>query len=336
MRHLLVFAALCCLSLPPVFGRDLEIFFLDVEGGQSTLIVTPAHQSLLVDTGWADFSGRDADRIVAAAKKAGVKRIDYLVITHHHADHVGGVPNLVQRMHVGTFIDHGPTVETGKNAQKLYRDYLSAIGSSEHKIAKPGEKIPLKGVDVEIVAAGGEHITQPLPGGGQPNPYCASVQPRADDPSENARSTGFVLTYGKFRFIDLGDLTWNKEMGLVCPNNLLGTVDVYLTTHHGLSQSNNPAIVDALHPRVAIMNNGAKKGGSPEAWTIVKHSPGLEDLWQLHYAMAGGKDHNVADAFIANVDEKCQGMYISLTATSDGGFVITNSRNKYKKVYPPR
>ena len=336
MRNLLFFLALCCLALPPVFGRDLEIFFLDVEGGQSTLIVTPSRQSLLVDTGWADFSGRDADRIVAAAKKAGVKRIDYLVVTHHHADHVGGVPNLVERMPVGTFIDHGPTVETGKQAKALYDAYLKAIGSSEHKVAKPGDKIPLKGVDVEIVAAGGEHITTPLAGAGQPNSYCASVQPRADDPSENARSTGFVLTYGKFRFIDLGDLTWNKEMSLVCPNNLLGTVDVYLTTHHGLNQSNNPAIVDALHPRVAIMNNGARKGGSAEAWTTVKHSPGIEDLWQLHFAMAGGKDHNVADAFIANIDEKCQGKYISLTATADGGFEVTNSRNKYKKVYPPR
>jgi hypothetical protein len=298
--------------------------------------VTPSRQSLLVDTGWADFSGRDADRIVAAAKKAGVKRIDYLVITHHHADHVGGVPNLVERMPVGTFIDHGPTVEKGKRAQEFYSAYLKAIGSSEHKVSKPGQKIPLKGVDVEIVAAGGEHIATPLLGAGQPNPYCASVQRREDDPSENARSTGFVLTYGKFRFIDLGDLTWNKEMDLVCPNNLLGTVDVYLTTHHGLDKSNNPAIVDALHPRVAIMPNGARKGGSVEAWTTVKHSPGLEDLWQLHYAMAGGKDHNVADAFIANVDEKCQGKYISLTATSDGGFTVTNSRNGYKKIYPPR
>ncbi|HLJ14326.1 MAG TPA: MBL fold metallo-hydrolase [Bryobacteraceae bacterium] len=336
MRNCLLVVVLFCLSVSPAFSRNLEIFFIDVEGGQSTLIVTPSRQSLLVDTGWPDFSGRDADRIVAAAKKAGVKRIDYLIITHHHADHVGGVPNLVERMPVGTFVDHGPTVETGKQAKSLYEAYLKAIGSSQHMVVKPGDKIPLKGVDVVIVEAGGEHITTALPGAGQPNPYCASVQPRANDSSENAQSTGFVLTYGKFRFVDLGDLTWNKEMNLVCPNNLIGKVDVYLTTHHGMNLSNNPAIVDALHPRVAIMNNGAKKGGSVEAWTTVKNSPGLEDLWQLHFAVAGGKDHNVPDSFIANVDENCQGKYISLSATPDGGFVVTNSRNKYTKVYAPK
>ncbi|MEO7142008.1 MAG: MBL fold metallo-hydrolase [Bryobacteraceae bacterium] len=336
MRKLLFFVAAIGLALPALAARNLEIFFIDVEGGQSTLIVTPARQSLLVDTGWADYSGRDADRIVDAAKKAGVKRIDFLLVTHHHLDHVGGVPNLVERMKVGTFLDHGPTVETAKQAQGLYTAYLKAIGSSEHKVVKPGDTIPLKGVEVEIVAANGEHITTALAGAGQPNPYCKGVERRETDPSENARSSGFVLTYGKFRFIDLGDLTWNKEMNLVCPDNLLGTVDVYLTTHHGLNQSNNPAIVDALHPRVAIMNNGAKKGGSVEAWTTVKNSPGLEDLWQLHFAVEGGKDHNVPDSFIANVDENGDGKYISLSASADGGFVVTNSRNKYTKTYPPR
>ena len=329
-------ALLCCLTLPAFAAKPLEFFFIDVEGGQATLIVTPSHQSLLVDTGWADYSGRDADRIKAAAKKAGVKKIDFLFITHHHLDHVGGVPNLVEKMPVGTFIDHGPTVETSKESKNLYDAYMKAAAGGQHMVAKPGDKIPLKGVDVEVVESAGEHIASAINGGGQPNPFCAGVERKRNDPSENAQSEGFLLTYGKFRFIDLGDLTWNKEMDLVCPNNLLGTVDVYLTSHHGLDASNNPAIVKALHPRVAIMNNGAKKGGSVPAWTTVHDSPGLEDLWQLHFAMAGGKEHNSPDTFIANVDEQCQGEYLTLSANEDGSFSVLNSRNKFRKAYPAR
>ena len=136
--------------------------------------------------------------------------------------------------------------------------------------------------------------------------------------------------------IDLGDLTWNKELDLVCPANLIGTVDVYLTTHHGTNASGPAAIVNALHPRVAIMNNGAKKGGNPSAWQVVKDSPGLEDLWQLHYSLEGGADHNVRDTSIANVDEACEGKYLKLSAQADGSFTVTNSRNKYEHAYPAK
>ena len=141
------------------------------------------------------------------------------------------------------------------------------------------------------------------------------------------------MTFDKFRFLDMGDLTWNKELELMCPNNPIGTVDVLLTSHHGLNQSNSPALVDAVHPRVAIMNNGARKGGSPDAWQVVKDSPGLEDLWQLHYAVEGGKEHNVADSFIANVDEQDAGQYIKLTAEPNGSFTVWNQRNKFTKIY---
>jgi hypothetical protein len=142
-----------------------------------------------------------------------------------------------------------------------------------------------------------------------------------------------LVTFEKFRFLDLGDLTWNKELELMCPNNPIGTVDVLLVSHHGLNQSNSPALVDAVRPRVAIMNNGAHKGGSPEAWQIVKDSPGLEDLWQVHYALDGGKEHNVADPFIANVDEQGPGEYIKLTVEANGSFTVWNQRNKFEKVY---
>jgi hypothetical protein len=136
--------------------------------------------------------------------------------------------------------------------------------------------------------------------------------------------------------VDLGDLTWNKEFSLACPANLIGTVDLYLTTHHGLDQSNNPALVHALHPRVAIMNNGARKGGSPAAWQTVHSSPGLQDLWQLHYSVEGAAANNVSEQFIANPDEKSDAAhYIKVSADPNGVFTVTNSRNSLTKTYKP-
>lgn len=342
MRFPLSFYGLLALLLGagalPVDARSLEIFFIDVEGGQSTLIVSPSGQSMLVDTGWRGFDGRDADRIVQAAKAAGVKQINYLLITHYHRDHVGGVPALAGRMKIGTFLDHGPNTEDSRATKEDYSDYVKTIEHAEHAehmVVKPGDSIPLKGLAVRILAADGEHIGSPLPGAGQPNPFCASTPKREPDSTENARSAGFLLTYGDFRFLDVGDLTWNKELELMCPNNLIGSVDVYLTSHHGLNQSGSPALVDALHPRVAIMNNGARKGGSPDAWQIVKDAPGLEDLWQLHYAIEGGKEHNVPDPFIANVADQDEGRYLKLTAESNGAFTVFNQRNKFEKAYKP-
>jgi beta-lactamase superfamily II metal-dependent hydrolase len=290
---------------------------------------------MLIDTGWAGFNNRDAERIAAAAKSVGVKKIDWLVVTHYHSDHVGGVPQLAAKMPIGTFVDHGATTESGKNADVLWNAYIDFRNKGKHLEVKAGDTIPVKGLDIKVLAAAGQGITVPLPGAGGQNPLCASFKPKAEDKSENARSVGMLITYGKFRIIDLGDLTWNKESELVCPENRIGTIDVYLTTHHGLSQSNPEVIVHALHPRVAIMNNGAKKGGSPETWQIVRKSPGLIDLWQLHYSIAGGKENNSPDSFIANVDDPCEGKWIKLVAQQDGTFTVTNSRNKYEKTYKP-
>ena len=318
-------------------AKELTIFFIDVEGGQATLIVSPSGQSVLVDTGWRGYDGRDAARIVEAAKKAHVKKIDYVVITHYHRDHVGGVIQLARKMKIGAFVDHGPNREDSKVVREDFADYEKTLAVAErHIVAKPGDEIPVKGLTVEFLTADGEHLTNPAPGGGQPNGYCATAKEREIDPSENARSVGTLFIFGKFRFVDLGDLTWNKELALVCPNNLIGPVDLYLTSHHGLSQSGSPQLVDAIHPRVAIMNDGARKGGSPSAWQIVKDSPGLEDMWQLHFSIEGGKDHNEPDPFIANIDEQCEGKYIKVTALADGSFTVYNSRNKYQKTYPTR
>ena len=314
----------------------LEVYFIDVEGGQATLYVAPSGESMLVDAGWPGFNYRDADRIQKAAKDAGVKQIDYLLVTHYHTDHVGGVPQLAERMKVKTFVDHGASFESGKNADALMKAYTDFRDKANHLEVKAGDKVPVKGLDVSIVTAAGGRITAPLAGGGGPNPMCGSFTPKPEDKSENGRSVGNIVQFGNVRIINLGDLTWNKEQELVCPTNLIGTVDVYLTTHHGMDISNPDTIVHALRPRVAIMNNGAKKGGSPQAWQIIRKSPGLEDLWQLHFALAGGKESNSPDSFVANTDPVCEGKWIKLSVQKDGTFTVTNGRNNYSKTYKPR
>ena len=336
MRKLFLIVFLAFLSAPLRAAGTLDVYFIDVEGGQSTLFVTPSGKSMLVDTGWPDFHGRDAERISSVAKAAGVTRIDYLVITHFHRDHVGGVPQLAERLPIGTYVDHGRSVESGKEADELFHAYVQVRDRASHLIVRAGDQIPIEGINVRVVASTGQAILRPLPGAGEPNPLCASMKPREVDPSENAQSIGMLITFGKFRMIDLGDLTWNKELALVCPDNKLGTVDVYLSTHHGLDQSNAPAIVHALKPRVAITNNGATKGGSPEALQTIRTSPGIEDVWQLHYAQNAGKENNAPEPYIVNVDQDANVSWIKLSAESDGRFTVTNSRNGKTKTYAAR
>lgn len=311
----------------------LQMYFIDVEGGQSTLIVSPSGQSLLIDAGWPGFEGRDADRIMSAAHQAGLKQIDYVLITHYHRDHVGGVPQLVDGIKVGTFIDHGPNMEDSEVTRTDYAAYEKAIAGHAHVVVKPGWGVPIKGIEVHVLTAAGDHISEPLPGAGEANPYCKPEPTPLVDNSENARSVGVLVTYGHFSFLDLGDLTKKKELELACPNNMIGAIDLFLVTHHGLDQSNSKALVWALHPRVAIMNNGARKGGSPAAWQIVHDSPGLEDLWQLHYAEESDREHNVPDDHIANVKENCEGKDLKVVAEADGSFTLTNSRTGQEKTY---
>ncbi len=332
----LLSAWVCLLLVPSALAKlpkPLQIYFVDVEGGQATLIVSPSGQSILVDTGWAGFKGRDAGRIATAAKAGHIKQLDYVVITHYHPDHVGGVAQLAERMKIGTFVDHGPNTEDSDSTREGYAAYQKVIANARHVVVRPGEGLPLKGITLRVLTAAGERLSDPLPGAGEANPYCASEAEAPVDASENASSLGLLITYGKFRFIDLGDLTKKNELELVCPNNLVGTVDLYLTTHHGLDPDNPKAMVWALHPRVAIMNNGAHKGGRAAAWQIIQDSPGIEDLWQLHYAMDAGKEHNVAEKFVANVEESSDGHYIKVSAAPDGTFTVVNARNSYKKTY---
>ena len=219
--------------------KDLQIYAIDVEGGQATLLVAPSGGSLLVDTGWPGNNGRDADRILAAMKEAGIAKIDKVLITHFHTDHVGGVPELVKRVQVGEFLDHGVNREDSDITRKDYAAYVKAIGNTPRRTVHPGDTIEIPGLSIVVLAADGEHITA-VPGvKPTPNPYCASEPKWELDTTENPRSAGILVRFGKFSFLDLGDLTKPKEIDLVCPNNPIGTVSLYLVNHHGFNQSNS-------------------------------------------------------------------------------------------------
>ncbi|MGB8474967.1 MAG: MBL fold metallo-hydrolase [Candidatus Acidiferrum sp.] len=317
----------------------LQIYFVDVEGGQSTLFVTPAGDSLLIDTGWPGNNGRDADRIVAAAKLAGLSKIDYVLLTHYHTDHTGGVPQLAAKIPIGTFIDHGvnrePTDGPTEQAWQAYQALL-AKGKYHRIIAKPGEKLPIRGMDVTVVSADGASIEKPLPGAGETDPGCATAPVPPADHTENVRSLGVIMTFGKLRILDLGDLTKDKERELMCPVNRLGKIDIFVVSHHGWLQSNSPIFLNGIAPRVAIMDNGAAKGGSPSAWDAIEKSPRLEGLWQLHFSNEGRVEHNVTDPYIANLSAAANaGNYIELTASPDGSIDVYNARTNATKHYAP-
>jgi competence protein ComEC len=342
----------------------LDMYLIDVEGGNATLFVTPSGESLLIDTGnGGPAAARDAERIANAARDAGVTRIDHLITTHYHGDHFGAMADVAATLPVRHFIDHGPNVQPNAAADAfLQKTYPELYAKGRHTVVVPGDSVPLGGVDVRIVTAAGKALTRAVPGGGQPNPYCAAYAPQDPDPGENAQSVGTHVTFGRFRLVHLGDLTWNKEHDLMCPANRLGRVDVFVVSHHGQAISNGPVLVHALRPRVALMNNGTRKGGQPAAMQVLFSSPGLEDLWQLHFSLLSGQEYTVPGTFIANtVDEQGPSMpiaptaapapgpgaapppahngaayWLKLSAARDGSFTVMNARNGFKKSYPVR
>lgn len=319
----------------------LKVYFADVEGGQATLFVTPSGESLLVDTGWPGNDDRDADRIAELCKQAGVKKIDDALITHYHIDHAGGIPQLAAKMPIGRFIDHGPNRETAdKPTEDSWQAYQKVLadGHYQHMVAKPGDILPIRGMKAEIVSGDGNVLGKPLAGAGGENAACADSPLKQAENSENDRSLGMMITFGKLRIADLGDLTWAKERPLMCPVNKLGKVDIYVVSHHGFDRSSSPALVDAIAPRVAIMDNGAVKGADPGAWTIIRNSPRIKDhpgnLWQIHTAIHNDAAHNTEDSRIANLPGPDAGHYLVLTALRDGSFSVTNERTGETVQYP--
>jgi beta-lactamase superfamily II metal-dependent hydrolase len=325
---------LAVFPLRPQSAGRLRIYAIDVEGGKSTLYVSPSGESMLVDTGYAGNASRDARRIVAAARAAGIRQIDYLVITHYHADHAGGVAQLAAAFPVRAFYDHGDNYQGDPKSAPVFKAYRAVRARHPHTVLQAGDFVPVKGIRVQIVAASGRAIAATLPGAGQPNPLCASYRPIAADPGENPRSLALLITFGQFRVADFGDLYWNQEHSLACPADKIGAVDLYMTTHHGKKTSGSPQLVHALHPRAAVLNNGPSSGGSAEALQTLRSSPGFLDLWQLHFSTAAGPSLNSAEAFIANPADPCSGYWIEVSAAADASFTVANRRNQYARSYP--
>jgi beta-lactamase superfamily II metal-dependent hydrolase len=286
-------------------SKPLDIYVIDTEGGKAALYVSPTGQSVLVDAG--NPGGRDTDRLMVAIANAGIDRIDYMIATHYHVDHVGGLQELAKRIPIAHYVDHGPTVETREQVAGFQEMYKNLYSQAAHIVAKPGDRLPVTGLDWRIVTSAGDVLKTPLAAKATPNPICGSFKPTIDADTwstpDDAQSVGSVVTLGKFRAIDLGDLLWNKEMPLACPNNLVGTVDLYMVTGHGAEVCSAAPFVQAIHPRVAVMQNGTRKGGAAESIRVLRMSPDFEDLWQLHWSYNAGVDLNSPAAFIANVDD---------------------------------
>jgi competence protein ComEC len=326
---------------PETARRTLDIFYIDVEGGAATLIVTPAGESILVDAGWPGFEGRDAKRIEKAMKEAGVTAIDHLIVTHYHTDHYGGVPELARLVRVNRFYDHGPmsSLDEDKDFAAKYAAYRAAARDQTITL-NPGSSIRLKQtqnappVFLQILAARGETVTSKR-STVEPNAACAAAAGQPEDKTDNARSVAFLLRHGAFNFLDTGDLTWNVESKLVCPQDMIGEVALYQVAHHGAETSNNPAMLRTIKPMVAIMNNGPRKGGHPDTVKALRATPKLADLWQVHRNVASGDENNSPEEFIANLDEQNDAAHmirVSVDAAKRT-FTVTNDRNGKSKSY---
>jgi beta-lactamase superfamily II metal-dependent hydrolase len=339
-------------------AKSLDIYVIDVEGGNAVLFVAPSGESMLVDTGnGGDGAVRDAGRIMAAVKDAGVKHIDHLIITHYHNDHIGGLAELARQISIKEFIDHGANSQPNPNIDPVLQRYSELYREAKHTVAKPGDKIAIAGLEWRIVASDGKVLKTALPGAGAPNPFCASFKHQDVPQTEDDHSVGSFVTFGKFHTVILGDLTLNRQFDLMCPNNRLGSVDLDLLARHG--NLNSELLVYPLHPRAAIMNDGTRKGAPPDAMKVLFSSPMPLDVWEMHFSLLSGQEYTVPGMFIANtLDEPLaaipiapqsappQGQqappppqhngtayYFKIAALQDGTFTVTNTRNGFSKTY---
>ena len=373
MRASISIVSLSALALFGAFpaaqtAKTLDVYVIDVEGGNAGLYVSPSGESVLIDSGnGGAAAARDADRIMAAVREAGLKQIDNLITTHYHGDHIGGLIELAKRVPIAHFFDHGANVQPAPQIDPLLQQYAELYSKVKHTVVKPGDKIAVAGLDWRIVSAAGQVLKTPLPGAGAPNRYCANFTRHAVNPvsgqpvgnTEDEQSVGSQMTFGKFRALYLGDFTWNQEFDLMCPTNRVGIVDLFVVSRHGQISSNSEALVHAIQPRVIIMNNGIRKGGQPDAIKVFLTSPRLENLWQIHFSQLGGQEYTVPGMFIANSTDDQQAArqvapmpppqqgqqapavplhngpayYFKVTAQQDGTFTVTNSRNGFSKTY---
>jgi competence protein ComEC len=321
MRLLCFFLMLGSMLLAKNRPNNLVMYFVDVSGGQATLLVTPEGESVLIGAARSSTDEADASRIAAVAKLAKLKRIDYFVITSP-SDHPGGASQFVQNIPIGTFVDGV--------AGSARRE--EALGP-QHLLAKAGDDLPIKGLDATVISAGGGLLKKPLPTGGNLNTFCSATPAKPEANAADAQTLGTFWHFGRFRMLNLGDLPWQKELELVCPTNRLGKIDLFVVSHRGSDVSNSPALVRDITPRVAIVENDAGRGGAAATYNTLKTVSGLEDIWQLHYSEDGGKEHNTVETKIANVGDENRGYYLRVTASEDGSFEVYNARNKYSQKY---
>lgn len=339
-----VIAILCFAFLFPLAAAlaatdTLDIYVLDVEGGKSVIIVTPAGQSVLIDAGMPPFRGGENTsliRVLKQAKELNINEFDVIETTHYDVDHAGNIPALSAQIPGKLYVDHGPLVNNPKMAsinRKAGEGYLAFIVGKKRMSVEPGDVIPLKGVKVTVLTSNEAVLTKPLKGAGERNPACPATPREAVESDDNSGSIGTLWQYGKFRMADFGDLLkWNENRA-VCPVDTIGEVDLFLVSGHGMDVSNTPELLAALQPKVSIMNNGERKGGAPEAFKTLRGAPRFVDVWQCHYSRPGG-DENSKEDFIANLSQQaCQGFPIKVSAHEDGSFVVTNMRNNFSKTY---
>jgi len=349
-------------------AKPLKIYVVDTEGGKADLWVTPSGETLLIDAG--NPGGRDTDRILEVMKAAGVTQIDNLLLTHYHSDHVGGVQELVNRIPpIKHFFDHGPTVEDGMDGRQremvpgFQAAYKQIYSKAQHTVLKPGDRIPLKGLDWRIVTSAGKVIRTPLAGGGKANAACEGQERKVDahDP-ENSQSVGSVITFGRFRAVDLGDLTTGNEYDLMCPKNPIGVVDMYFVSNHGTENASTPEFINGIQPRVAMFQNGFRKGAAPQTMRTLYSSPRLQGVWELHWGYGAGIEYNTPGLFIANLGDPAKiadaihppedaapaaaprgfdrkaaahtpAYWVEITVQPDGTFTVLNTRNGFRKTY---
>jgi competence protein ComEC len=318
----------------------LRIYVIDVEGGGATLVIAPSGQSMLIDSGSPGAAGeRDSKRIADAMQAAGLTKINYLFTTHYDSDHIGGAPAANAVAHFERFFDHGemdPKWESNATGGARWEAY-KAIAAGKRTIVNAGDTIPLAGVRVDVVASHGDVLKKPINGGGEKNAFCNPADVKPPNTTENSQSTGVLVSYRGFTFLDVGDLTWDKETDLACPVNKLGRVSLLLATHHGFfnDQSGAPALLYAIQPQVVIANNGPRKGMAANAYDRIQKIKGLEGLWQSHLALATDAVHNTSDDMIANPEASadCKGHWIRVDVGDNRTYTVTNGRNGVSKTY---